>query len=282
MLHSKNISNDSQDKNLTEHVKTVGKHFTVLNNRYLGIYGDVIEASRTANPDEMLTYLATNAGIKDGMTLLDAGCGVCGPARFFASKFAVQIDAITAVQLQKEIAEIKNREQFLDSRIQVLCGDFHQLSNYYPKNHYDIVYFFESFCHSYDIHRVIQEAHAVLKPGGCIYMKDWFLIDRLKLKDPIKYVIVKNRINEFYSFNFKDGINELASVIGYLNHHGFEVEFGRKPGYETGDYKLTALFHGNHEVYGPNNEYQDNDLGGDISDVFDVIEIFELKARKQL
>ncbi len=267
-------------KELHEHVRTVDKHFTVLNNRYLNVYGDVIEASRTSDPGEMLAYLATNAGIEDGMTLLDAGCGVCGPARFFASKFNVQIDAITATRIQSEIAAQKNKEGGLDSRIKVFCGDFHQLPEYYPANSYDVVYFFESFCHSYDIHKVIEGVRTVLKPGGTLYLKDWFLAERLKAKDPQKHMNVMRRINEFYSFNFKDGINELSAVTAYLNANGFHVEFGRTPGYEKGDYELTALFHGNHEIYGPNNEYQDNNLSGDIQDVFDVIEIFELKAVK--
>ena len=268
------------ENELIKHVSEVDRHFSTLNNRYLTVYGDVIEASRTADPAELLAYLAAQAGIGDGMKLIDAGCGVCGPARYFASKFDVTIQGITATRLQHEIAEVKNREAQLDARIEVLCGDFHLLSKYYPAESYDIVYFFESFCHSFDVRRVMKEVHAVLKKGGCIYMKDWFLADRLKKKDSVKYENVKRRINEFYSFNFKDGINELQSVMDYLNGNGFQVEFGRTPTYETGNYELTALFHGNNDVYGPNNEYQDNDLIGDIQDVFDVIEIFELKARK--
>ena len=51
------------------------KHFTALNNRYLNVYGDIIEASRTHDPNEMLAYLASSIGIKNGMKILDAGCG---------------------------------------------------------------------------------------------------------------------------------------------------------------------------------------------------------------
>ncbi|MDB5281426.1 MAG: Methyltransferase type 11 [Bacteroidota bacterium] len=266
---------------IRKHVTTVDKHFTVLNNRYLNVYGDVIEASRTKDPGEMLAYLANGAGIKNGMKLLDAGCGVCGPARYFASHFDVTIEAVTATKLQAEIAEQRNKEANLDKRIKVKHGDFHFLSDYYPANSFDIVYFFESFCHSYDIQRVMDEVHKVLKPGGAIYMKDWFLAERLKNKNTELYAHTKRRINEFYSFNFKDGINELKSVEDYLTSHGFKVEFGRTPGYEKGDYELTALFHGNNDIYGPNNEYQENNLVGQINDVFDVIEIFELKAVKK-
>lgn len=275
------FSNFFRGKKLSKHVKEVDKHFTALNNRYLKCYGDIIEASRTENPQEMLSYLAQNSGMKAGMKLLDAGCGVCGPARYFASHFDVSIDAVTATKLQSEIAIRKNAEAKLDSKISVKHGDFHQLSQLYPANTYDLVYFFESFCHSYDIRIVMDEVKKVLKRGGSIYMKDWFLADRLKKRDPKLYETVKRRINEFYSFNFIDGINEPDSVRNYLTSHGFDVEFIRTPGYEKGNYELTALFHGHNDFLGNNDVYQNNYLVGEINDVFDVIEIFELKAVKQ-
>lgn len=269
------------NRKLKSHVGSVDKHFTALNNRYLNVYGDVIEASRTSDPKEMLAYLAASAGIKSGMKLLDAGCGVCGPARYFASNFDVKIEAVTATKVQAEIAQQKNKEAHLQDKIKVMHGDFHFLSKQFEANTYDVVYFLESFCHSYDIRKVADEVYKVLKPGGVIYMKDWFLVERLKKRDAQLYELVKRRINEFYSFNFKDGINELESVKKYLEQHGFEVEFGKTPAYEKGDYELTALFHGHNDTYGPNTEYAENTLGGEINDVFDVIEIFELKARKK-
>src|ERR1051325_792971 len=156
--HGKNIlALPALERELIEHVSTVDKHFSTLNNRYLTVYGGVIEASRTTDTKEMLAYLASNAGIKDGMKLLDAGCGVCGPARYFASKFDIHIDAITATRLQHTIAEQKNKDAELDSKISVICGDFHILSNFYPANSYDLVYFFESFCHAFDYHKVLKE-----------------------------------------------------------------------------------------------------------------------------
>ena len=266
---------------LKRHVRAVDKHFTVLNNRYLKVYGDYIEASRTPDPEEMMSYFVKNSGISDGMEVLDAGCGVCGPARYFSSHFGLHIAAITASKLQAEIAVEKNIDAGLQDKISVSYGDFHFLSSVYAQSNFDMVYFFESFCHSYDIHKVILEVKKVLKKGGILYLKDWFLTDRLRNENYDLYTVVREKINQFYSFNFKDGINELNSVVDYLNNNGFEVQLARTPQYEKGDYELTALFHGNNEVYGPNNEYKDNNLIGSIENVFDVIEIFELKAVKQ-
>lgn len=279
--HGRNtLSLPALDRALIEHVSTVDKHFSTLNRRYLTVYGDVIEASRTPDPRQMLEYLALHSGMKDGMRIIDAGSGVCGPARYFASRFNVHIDAITATRLQHTIAEQKNKEAGLDAKITCVCGDFHVLSRFFPPATYDLVYFFESFCHAFDYHQVIHEVHKVLKRGGHVYMKDWFLADRLRKRNPARYENVKRRINEFYSFNFKDGVNELHSITKFMNASGFWVEFARTPGYESGDYELTSIFHGDHQELGPNTEYQHNDLSGDIRDVFDVIEIFELKAMK--
>jgi cyclopropane fatty-acyl-phospholipid synthase-like methyltransferase len=266
---------------IRRHVATVDQHYTVLNNRYLKIYGEILDASRTKNPEELLAYLASEAGIKNGMKLLDAGCGVGGPARYFASHFDINIQGITATKLQAEIARQKNAEAGLDKRIEIINGDFHFLSKHYPENNFDIVYFFESFCHGYDIKQVMNEVHKVLKPGGVLYMKDCFLTDRLKKRDKALYEVTLKRINEFYSFNLTEGLNELSSVENYLNTHGFNVKFGRTPGYTTDGYEVASLFHGHNEKYGRNDELMENTLIGEISDVFDVIEIFELKAVKQ-
>jgi len=51
---------------------------------------------RTNNVYDYLDYTIQNAELKDGQKILDAGCGVGGPAYYFASKLNVVVDGITS------------------------------------------------------------------------------------------------------------------------------------------------------------------------------------------
>lgn len=266
---------------LKRHSKSVEEHYHVLNDRYIKAYGDIIEASRTENPEVMLDYLGKSMGLKDGQKVLDAGCGICGPARYFAGHYNIAVEAMTVSPKHVEVAKEWNKEFKGPGSINVQVADFHFLSDTYPANAFDVAYFLESFCHSYDPLKVIDETKKVLKPGGAIYLKEWFLSERMKQKDPVKYKDMLQRINNFYRFNLQDGISEAPSIAKALEERGFKVEFCRVPAYETGNYELTAIFHGHNDILGPNDYYKDNWLGGELPEVFDVIEIFEIKAVKQ-
>ena len=85
----------------------VGKFYDNTTDAFLQVYGEVIQAFRTKDVSGLLHYQASAMGLKPGMRLLDAGCGVCGPAIFFAKNYGVEVDAVTASEIQAEIAAKK-------------------------------------------------------------------------------------------------------------------------------------------------------------------------------
>ena len=117
----------------------------------------------------------TRAALRHGQRVLDAGCGVCGPARYFAAHRDLQIDAITISAVQAEMARARNIAAELDHRIHVAVGDFHRLTDVYPREQFDAVYFLESLSHSSRPGDALASVFEVLKPGGTVYVKDYFI-----------------------------------------------------------------------------------------------------------
>src|SRR5689334_6724984 len=65
------------------HSKRVGEFYDQQHDAFLKVYGDTIQAFRTTDITKLLEYQARSMGLKNGMKILDAGCGICGPAIYF-------------------------------------------------------------------------------------------------------------------------------------------------------------------------------------------------------
>ena len=94
-------------KTKDEHPKNVGDFYNNNHSAFIKVYGEIIQAFRTNNLDNILDYQIESIGLKPHQHVLDAGCGVCGPARYFVKKIGCQIDAVTVSSTQLEFAKQK-------------------------------------------------------------------------------------------------------------------------------------------------------------------------------
>jgi ubiquinone/menaquinone biosynthesis C-methylase UbiE len=130
---------------------------------------DVPEAASQSNL--RLAYLA---GITEGALVLDAGCGVCGPAIDIARAIpSVRITGVTVSPEQGASAHRLIRAAGLARSIQVMVSDYHQLP--FPSGTFEIAYLFESAIYSNNIDILFGELFRVLRPGGSLYVKDAYL-----------------------------------------------------------------------------------------------------------
>jgi SAM-dependent methyltransferase len=153
----------------------VGAYYDDWTDRYVEAFGETIQAHRPSREGEFLNYLMNRAGLRNGFRVLDAGCGICGPARYFAARRQIEIEALTISPVQAEIARTRNKAAKLDRSINVWLGDFHRLIDIYGREQFDVVYFLESLSHSPHPAAVVQSAYEVLRPGGFLYIKDFFI-----------------------------------------------------------------------------------------------------------
>lgn len=125
------------------------------------------------DPERSVVALAERAGIADGDRILDAGCGVAGPAVIIARKRAnVRIDGVTNSSTQARIARERVADAGLADRVAIHVADYQRLP--FPDETFDVVVFFESTGYSANLDDLYGEAARVLVPGGRLYVKDVF------------------------------------------------------------------------------------------------------------
>ncbi len=180
-------------------------------------YGHIIQAHRPADVTQLLQHIAHNSGIRSGMKILDAGCGICGPAVYFAKQFDISITALTISKVQTEIARKYVADNGLSDKIEVVAGDYHQLAKLFPEESFDLVIMLESFGHALNPELVLSGVNKVLKKEGHIYIKDYFAKevtgDAIR-KKAMKRIIAN--MNKTYTYNLPD-LNRTVKILRELD-----------------------------------------------------------------
>jgi cyclopropane fatty-acyl-phospholipid synthase-like methyltransferase len=94
------------------------------------LQGGLVKRSADAfvDPETSTLYLAELAGVAPGDRILDAGCGVGGPALAIARALPdVVIDGVTFSEVQAKMARERIAAANLADRVRVHLADFHRL-----------------------------------------------------------------------------------------------------------------------------------------------------------
>jgi tocopherol O-methyltransferase len=125
--------------------------------------------------------LSQKAGIREGMKILDAGCGIGGSSMWLAKHKQAQVIGITLSAKQAARANAHVKEIGLDSNVEFQVQDFTN-TNFYDAS-FDIIWAIESVCHAANKEEFIKEAYRLLKPGGQLIMADFFIVKEGNAKD---------------------------------------------------------------------------------------------------
>lgn len=121
-------------------------------------------------------YLAHQIGIKDGMKVLDVGCGVGGPAREIVKFTGCHVTGLNNNDYQIDRAITYAQKEGLASQLNFVKGDFMQMS--FPENSFDAVYAIEATVHAPSLEGVYSQIFRVLKPGGTFGVYEWLMTDK--------------------------------------------------------------------------------------------------------
>jgi ubiquinone/menaquinone biosynthesis C-methylase UbiE len=221
---------DARIPSEAQHVEDVKDYYEKMTPAYLAGFGEVFQGSRPQSTDDLLNYIMKAADLYEGMNILDAGCGVGGPAVWFAQHGKVTVESLTISPRQALEAKKRVHEHGLDDRITVREGDFHQLAGMYPPNSFDRVLFLETICHARDYRKVLEQVMQVLKPGGFLYIKDFYCPD-FRSKPELREIQLEDlkALNRVYHLVLPD----LASTIDLVSELGFSLKYLREPSYEA-------------------------------------------------
>ncbi len=215
------FSNLFKKKNVIYKPNDVGSFYNKNHDAFIKVYGEVIQAFRTNNLDTILNYQAEQMGLKPEHRVLDAGCGVCGPARYFAKNIGCKIEAVSISEKQVIISNEHIKNEQLEAKISAHQYDSHEVDKLFPKENFDKVYFLESFGHSTDKEKLLKSIWKVLKPGGEVYIKDLFrrVSNNWLVQRKIDAEI--NKINKAYFYD----VTDLNAFVDWVRKIGYVIVF---------------------------------------------------------
>lgn len=205
--------------------ENVRQFYNEYTEKFRVVYGDIIQAYRTKNVDDYLDYTIKSADLKDGQIILDAGSGIGGPSKYFASRLDIKIEACTVSDYQAETGQKLISDAGLVQKVNIQRADYHDINKIYPHNHFDRVIFLESFGHSNNKKALIEAAWEVLKPGGYLYIKDLFEREAGGDDDMKRIKEICLEINQGYQYSIAD----LHEIISIIRKKGFILNFIKTP-----------------------------------------------------
>ena len=201
----------------------IGAFYDANHEALIKKYGHILQTFRAKSAEGLLNYELKSIGIQANEVVLDAGCGICGPALYFSKCLPLHLHAITISERQYE--EAKRLIHYTSMpHLFLYHGDFHQISKYFTEKTFDRIYFLESFGHSTQKESLLSSCWKVLKPGGVLYIKDFFR--RTVSKEPLQTRIdaLISRINASYCYS----IAELHKILDHARNIGYTLEFAKR------------------------------------------------------
>jgi sterol 24-C-methyltransferase len=162
-------------------------------------------------------YLALRTELRPGMNVLDAGCGVGGPARNICAFSGATIIGLNNNAYQIERANKHTKNAGLQDRCSFIKGDFMNIRQ--QDGTYDAAYAIEATCHASNKTKTFSEIFRVLKPGAVFAGYEWCITDRYDGNNPAHKEIIK----EIEEGNGLPELASMADVIKALEDSGFKA-----------------------------------------------------------
>ena len=188
-------------------MRSAGKNVEQLSTTDLEALDNLHVGAREAIED-----LAGFMGVSAGMHLLDVGCGIGGPARYFAERGC----KVTGLDLSEEfvrVAESLTRLLKLDDRAQFRQGSALEMP--FSSGTFDGAYMIHVGMNLQDKAGVFREVARVLKRGGRFAIFDIMLKESESLEFPMPWAV--NAATSFVS-NVEDYRQALESSSFRVDH----------------------------------------------------------------
>ena len=114
--------------------------------------------------------------LREGMTVIDIGCGIGGPMRRVAREAGVRVVGLNNSEIQLDKAKALNAEAGIDHMVDYLACSFMDMSAVADAT-FDRAYAIESTCHAPDKAGAFAEIYRVLKPGALFWGQEMCMTD---------------------------------------------------------------------------------------------------------
>jgi SAM-dependent methyltransferase len=160
-------------------------------------------------------------GLKPGMHVLDVGCGVGGPARYFAGEHGVRVTGIDLTEEFVSAAASLTKLVHLESAASFEQGS--ALAMPFAKESFDAAYMFHVGMNIADKNALFQDVARVLKPGA-----KFAIYDLMRTNDePISYPVPWAASGETSFVVHTTGYRKALEAVGFeIVHERGRREFG--------------------------------------------------------
>jgi SAM-dependent methyltransferase len=148
---------------------------------------------------------------KEGMQLLDLGCGSGAAAYYLASRRNIEITCVTNSSVQADICRRKLAR--LSGRGRVIVTDFDNLD--LPSESFDAIYTLESIGYTKDLDAWLARCWRMLKPGGRLLIRSPGSLDHCRREEDYRSVTA---FFDNWRYNFV-GANLLVYKMRRLGFH---------------------------------------------------------------
>ena len=208
-----------------DHTATVNDYYDLCNRFMLFGWSESLQFA-PLDLDETLAQAITRhqrlmiakLGLREGMRVVDVGCGFGVLMRRLAAEAGVSVIGINNNEQQLEQVRVRNREAGLDGRVDCLKCNIMDMSSIEAAS-FDRGYAIESTCYAPDRVEAFTQIFRLLKPGALFWGQEMCLTDdfdpnsgehRSIKQDLMRYIVLKE-------------IPTFAEVNGALESAGFEV-----------------------------------------------------------
>ena len=160
--------------------------------------------------------------LREGMTVIDIGCGIGGPMRRVVREAGVTVVGLNHSEIQLDKAKALNAEAGIDLMVDYLACSFMDMSAV-ADDAFDRAYAIESTCHAPDKAGAFAEIYRVLKPGALFWGQEMCMTGEFDAGDS-RHRAIKREL--MHGIALKD-IAKMGEVNRALEAAGFQVIEGK-------------------------------------------------------
>ncbi len=212
-----------------DHAETVREYYDLCSEFMVYGWGDSLHFA-PLSPSESLEdskarhqrLMIAKLELREGMTVIDVGCGIGGPMRRVVREAGVRVVGVNSSEVQLDRAKSLDAEAGTGHMVDYLACSFMDMDAI-ADDTFDRGYAIESTCHAPDKAGAFAEIYRVLKPGALFWGQEMCMTDKFDPGDSRHRALKQDLM---HGIALRD-IATTAEVDRALETAGFEVIEGR-------------------------------------------------------